>query len=164
VETKAKFINKISEIADFILISGLIKKEIEDKGTILSHVEKIIRPVDEREGGKDIGPKTIEIFKEKIKAAKTVFWNGPFGKIEEEEFSRGTQEIANAIIESKAFSVVGGGETVEFLSRLDLISKFNHVSTGGGAMLSFLAGEELPGLEALKWHPSMSKKQLFADQ
>ncbi|MCX6760688.1 MAG: phosphoglycerate kinase [Candidatus Nealsonbacteria bacterium] len=164
VETKARFINKISEIADFILISGLIKKEIEEKSPILSHAEKIIKPVDECERGRDIGPKTIEIFKEKIKTAKTVFWNGPFGKTEEEEFSRGTQEIANAIIESKAFSVVGGGETVEFLSKLNLLSKFNHVSTGGGAMLSFLSGEELPGLEALKWHPSLSKKQVFSDQ
>lgn len=164
VETKAKLINKISEIADFILVSGLIKKEMEEKSPILSHAEKIIKPVDEREGGKDIGPKTIEIFKEKIKTAKTVFWNGPFGKTEEEEFARGTKEIADAIIESKAFSVVGGGETVEFLSKLNLISKFNHVSTGGGAMLSFLAGEELPGLEALKWHPSLSRKQVFADQ
>jgi len=163
VETKAKFINKISEIADFILISGLIKKEIEEKGTILSHVEKIIKPIDEREGGKDIGPKTIEIFREKIQAAKTVFWNGPFGKIEEEEFAEGTKAIANAIIESKAFSVVGGGETAEFLSKLNLVSKFNHVSTGGGAMLSFLAGEQLPGIEALKWHPSFSKKHFFSE-
>jgi len=164
VETKARFINKISEVADFVLVSGLIKKEIEQKGTILSHVEKIIKPVDEMEGGKDIGPKTINIFKEKIKTAKTIFWNGPFGKIEEEEFSRGTKEVINAIIESGAFSVAGGGETEEFLSKLDLTSKFNHVSTGGGAMLSFLAGEELPGIEALKWHPSLSKKQLFSDQ
>jgi phosphoglycerate kinase len=164
VETKAKFINKISEIADCILVSGLIAKEIEQKGTILSHAEKVVKPVDERDGGKDIGPKTTELFKEKILAAKTIFWNGPFGKIEEEEFARGTKEIAEAIIESKAFSVVGGGETAEFLSKIGLVSQFNHVSTGGGAMLSFLAGEELPGLEALKWHPSTAKKQLFADQ
>lgn len=163
VETKAKFINKISEIADYILVSGLIQKEMEQKGTILSHAEKVVKPVDEMEGGKDIGPKTIEIFKEKIMQAKTVFWNGPFGKTEEEEFARGTMEIANAIIESKAFSVIGGGETQEFLSKIGLVSKFNHVSTGGGAMLSFLAGEEMPGLEALKWHPSLSKKQLFVE-
>lgn len=164
VETKARVINKISEVADFILISGLIKKEIETKGTILSHVEKIVKPVDEYGEGRDIGPKTIEIFKEKIKAAKTVFWSGPFGKIEEEEFARGTKEIAEAIIESGVFSIVGGGETVDFIGNLGLISKFNHVSTGGGAMLSFLAGEELPGLEVLKWHPSMSKKQIFFEQ
>ena len=58
--------------------------------------------------------------------------------------------LANAIIESKAFSVVGGGETVEFINKQGMIDKFNHVSTGGGAMLSFLSGEKLPGIEALK--------------
>lgn len=163
VETKAKFINKISEVADSILVSGLIAKEIEQKGTILSHAEKVIKPVDEAGGGKDIGPKTIELFKERIMSAKTVFWNGPFGKIEDDEFAKGTKEIVDAIIESKAFSVVGGGETAEFLANTGLVSKFNHVSTGGGAMLSFLAGEELPGLEALKWHPSSAKNELFVD-
>jgi len=158
VETKVKFINKISEIADFVLVSGVIKKEMDEKGTILSHMEKVVQPVDEEEGGKDIGPKTIELFKEKISQAKTVFWNGPFGKIEEERFCRGTEEIAKAIIESKAFSVVGGGETVDFITKINLLSKFSHVSTGGGAMLTFLAGDEMPGIEVLKWRPSTPKK------
>ena len=158
IETKVKFINKISEIADFVLVSGVIKKEMEEKGTILSHKEKVVQPVDEEEGGKDIGPRTIELFKEKISKAKTVFWNGPFGKIEEERFCRGTEEIAKAIIESKAFSVVGGGETVDFITKINLLSKFSHVSTGGGAMLTFLAGDEMPGIEVLKWRPSASKK------
>jgi 3-phosphoglycerate kinase len=163
IETKARFINKISEIADFVLVSGLIKKEMEEKGTILSHMEKIIQPIDEDEGGKDIGPKTIELFKEKISKAKTIFWNGPFGKIEEERFAKGTEEIVKAIIESKAFSVVGGGETIEFINKMNLFSQFNYVSTGGGAMLTFLAGEEMPGIEALKWRPSASKHQVFAE-
>lgn len=158
IETKVKFINKISEIADFVLVSGVIKKEMDEKGTILSHKEKVVQPVDEDEGGKDIGPKTIELFKEKISQAKTVFWNGPFGKIEEERFCRGTEEIAKAIIKSKAFSVVGGGETVDFITKINLLSKFSHVSTGGGAMLTFLAGDEMPGIEVLKWRPSASKK------
>ena len=163
IETKAKFINKISEIADFILISGLLKKEIDEKGTILSHMEKIVQPIDEKEEGKDIGYGTVKLFREKIKIAKTIFWNGPFGKIEDERFVSGTKDIAEAIIESGAFSVVGGGETVEFINKLNLISKFNHVSTGGGAMLAFLVGDEMPGIEALKWHPS-SSKQFFSDQ
>ena len=82
--------------------------------------------------------------------AKTIFWNGPLGMIEEKEFSQGSEEIARAIIKSNAFSIVGGGETVEFINRLSLAKKFNHLSTGGGAMLEFLSGEELPGLKALK--------------
>jgi len=163
IETKAKFINKISEIADFVLIGGIIKKEIEEKGTILSHKEKVIQPIDEAEDGKDIGWRTTELFKEKIKLARTVFWNGPLGKTEDDRFAKGTEEIAKAIIESGAFSVVGGGETVEFINRMNLLSKFNYVSTGGGAMMTFLAGEEMPGIEALKWRPNTSKHQVFAE-
>jgi phosphoglycerate kinase len=137
---------------------------MEEKGTILSHMEKIIQPIDEEEGGKDIGYGTVKLFKEKIKIAKTIFWNGPLGKIEDERFAKGTEEIARAIIESRAFSVVGGGETIEFINKLNLISQFNHVSTGGGAMLTFLAGEEMPGIEALKWRPNPSKHQVFSEQ
>ena len=147
-ETKTKLINKISESADFILIGGLIKTEIQEKGLVLKYPQKIIEPVDEI-NRKDIGPQTVSLFKEKIALAKTVFWNGPLGIIEKEEFSKGSKEMAMAIIEKGAFSVVGGGETVEFIQRLGLVGKFNHVSTGGGAMLAFLSDETLPGLEAL---------------
>lgn len=149
VKTKAKLINKISEIADFVLIGGLVKKEVKEKGIVLNYPQKIIEPVDGIEG-KDIGPKTIELFKEKINLAKTIFWNGPLGMIEKEEFSKGTKKVLEAIIKSKAFSVVGGRETVEFVNKLGLASKFNHLSTGGGAMMAFISGEKLPGIEALK--------------
>jgi phosphoglycerate kinase len=77
-------------------------------------------------------------------------WNGPFGKFEDKKYSKGTLDIARAIIKSKAFSVVGGGETVEFLARNGILDKFSHVSTGGGAMLNYLSGDKLPGIEALK--------------
>jgi phosphoglycerate kinase len=149
VEKKAKFIDKISEIADFVLINGLIQKEAKEKNIQFKHPEKIIEPIDGVQGN-DIGPKTINLFREKISQAKTVFWNGPLGMIEKEEFSEGTKVIAQAIIESGAFSVVGGGETVYLFQRIGLIESFNHVSTGGGAMLAFLSGESLPGLEVLK--------------
>ena len=153
VETKVKLIDKISEIADWVLIGGLIKKEIKEKKINLRFPQKIVEPLDalnEKGEDFDIGPKTIDLFKEKISLAKTIFWNGPLGKIEETEFSEGTAEIAKAIIKSKAFSVAGGGETVEFINKLGMAEKFNHLSTGGGAMLAFLSGEKLPGLEALK--------------
>ena len=140
VETKAKLIKKLSEFADCILVNSLIGKVSE----------KVIAPVDGVGQGKDIGIKTIKIYQEKIISAKTIFWNGPLGLIEEEEFSQGTAEIAKAIAASQAFSVVGGGETVEFIAKLGLTEKFGHVSTGGGAMLAFLSGEKLPGLEALE--------------
>jgi phosphoglycerate kinase len=144
-----KAIEEISKNSDFILIGGLIEKMIREKNIKFKFPEKIIKPVDDVEG-KDIGPKTIEIFREKILKAKTIFWSGPLGKIEEERFQRGTKEIAKAIIESGAFSVIGGGETIEFINKLGWADKFSHVSTGGSALLSYLAGEKLPGIEALK--------------
>ncbi|HDZ54734.1 MAG TPA: phosphoglycerate kinase [Candidatus Nealsonbacteria bacterium] len=150
VKTKTKLIDKISENADFVLIGGLIQKELEEKNIKLKYPEKIIKPVDKIGGGQDIGPETIKLFQEKISLAKTIFWNGPLGRIEEKSFSKGTEEIAKAIAQSRAFSVAGGRETVEFIGKLDLTSKFTHVSTGGGAMLTFLSGEKLPGIEALK--------------
>jgi len=150
VETKTELINKISEIAEFVLVGGLINREIEEKRVRLRYPHKILAPVDEMDEGKDIGPETIKLFKEKINLAETIFWNGPLGRIEKEEFARGTKEIAKAITESKAFSVAGGGETVDLINKLGLIEKFNHVSTGGGAMLEFMSGGKLPGIEALK--------------
>ncbi len=149
VEDKSKAIDNLSKVADFILISGLIKKEINDKNIKFAYPQKIIGPQKNLEAP-DIDEKTINIFKDKIKNAQTVFWSGPFGKIEEVEFQKGTEEIAKAIIGSGAFSVAGGGETVEFINKIGLIDKFNHVSTGGGAMLAFLAGERLPGIIALE--------------
>ncbi len=98
----------------------------------------------------DINDETIKMFQEKIMGAKTILWNGPFGKFEDKKYEKGTLAIAKAVAESGAFSVVGGGETVEFLQKQGMIEKFGHVSTGGGAMLSYLAGDELPGLRALE--------------
>ncbi len=149
VETKAKLIDKISFQADSLLINGLIQKELKEKRISLKYPQKIIKPVDEIKG-KDIGPKTIKLFRDKIKGAKTIFWNGPLGMIEKQEFSKGSKEIAKAIIKSPALSVIGGGETLKFLNEIGLLEKFNHASVGGGAMLAFLSGEKLPGIKALK--------------
>jgi len=148
VEDKVKAIKKLSEIGELVLLNGLMAKEIKEKKISFKYPKKILEPIDSVDE-KDIGQKTINLFKEKIKMAKTIFWNGPLGKIEEEKFQKGTREIAKAIIESKAFSIVGGGETVEFLNREKMTEKFGYVSTGGGALLEFLAGEKLPGIEAL---------------
>jgi phosphoglycerate kinase len=158
VETKAKLIDRISEISDFLLVGGLIKKEIETKKIHLKNPQKILGPVDSQIQGLDIGPKTVELFKEKIARAKTIFWNGPLGKIEKEQFSKGTKEIAKAICQGQAFSVVGGGETVEFIRQLNLTDKFTHVSTGGGAMLTFLSGEKLPGITVLEDNANLQMK------
>jgi 3-phosphoglycerate kinase len=149
VETKAKVVNKILEIADAVIVSGLIKKEILEKNIQFKYPEKILGP-NGNLADLDINEESIKLFKEKILTAKTILWNGPFGKFEEEKYAKGSLAIAEAIIESKGFSVVGGGETVEFLSKQGIIKKFSYVSTGGGAMMTYLSGEKLPGLDALK--------------
>ena len=148
-EDKAKVIERFSNFSDFLLVGNLVAKEIKENKVKVGNMEKIVFPVSD-EKVLDLEERTIEIFKEKIFQAKTVFWAGPLGQIEEEKYQKGTIEIARAIIKSKAFSVVGGGDTVEFLNKVGLAEKFNHVSTGGGAMLNFLSGEKLPGIEVLK--------------
>lgn len=98
----------------------------------------------------DIGPETIKFFKEIIKSAKTVFFNGPLGLCENREFSTGTHEILNAIARNySAYKVAGGGETLEAIDKFGAAENFDFLSTGGGAMLEFLAGDKLPGIEAL---------------
>jgi 3-phosphoglycerate kinase len=148
VETKSGLIEKFAQVADWVLISGLIKKEINEKRLKFSNEEKIVFPSGDL-AALDINTETIKKLEEKIVLAKTVFWNGPFGMTEEEEYAVGSKAITDAIIKSGAFSVIGGGETLEFVNRLGLIDKFSHVSTGGGAMMVFLSGEKLSGVEAL---------------
>ena len=98
----------------------------------------------------DIGPVTVESFSSAISDAKYIVWNGPMGITSRRDGFMGTLGIARAIAKNKgAISIVGGGETVECLEEFDLTEKFTHVSTGGGAMLAFLGGEEMPGLEVL---------------
>lgn len=95
------------------------------------------------------GPRTIEKFSEIIKKARTVTWNGPLGVFEIEEFARGTNEIAKALAESEAYKVVGGGESAAAIRLAGVEEEMSHVSTGGGASLTFFEGKPLPGVEAL---------------
>jgi len=148
LEAKLKLINLFSQKASFVLLGGLVSQAIEDQGLSFEFPQKIVLALD-APGALDAGPETLTIFQEKIAAAETVFWSGPLGRIEEKDFCQGSLALANAIIDSRAFSVVGGGETAWFLKKEGLLSKFSHVSTGGDAMLLFLSGEKLPGIEAL---------------
>lgn len=97
----------------------------------------------------DITTESAENFLQIIHLAKTIVWNGPVGKTEDEKGSKASMMIAKGILESGAYSVVGGGDTLGFLSKIKLLDKFSFASTGGGAMLAFFSGEKLPGLEAL---------------
>lgn len=103
--------------------------------------------------GLDIGPKTVAHYAEIIADAKTVLWNGPMGVFELEPFSAGTRGVATAIANARAFSVVGGGDSLLAVKRAELTDRFDHLSTGGGASLEFLEGRELPGLTILEDRP-----------
>ena len=99
--------------------------------------------------GLDIGPKSQELFADAIKGAGTVIWNGPMGVSEWDNFAAGTIAVANAVAESGAISIIGGGDSVAAVTKLGFADKMSHISTGGGASLEFLEGKELPGIAAL---------------
>ena len=138
-------------------------KKAEEKGVKLllpvDHVEgkefsnetehKVVDVIDAGWSGFDIGPKTIALYKEALKGAKTVVWNGPMGVFEFSNFAEGTLEICRAVAElADATTVIGGGDSVNAVKRLGFADKMTHISTGGGASLEFLEGKELPGVAA----------------
>jgi phosphoglycerate kinase len=106
----------------------------------------------------DIGPQTIEKFRQVLMSSRTVFWNGPVGVEEIPQFATGTRALARLLPELKAKTIVGGGSTAEVIDELGLSDKITFVSTGGGASLKFLGGEELPGVTALKDKASVKKQ------
>jgi len=133
--------NKLYMPQDYIVASSPNEnaKSRISNGTDLKDFEMIL----------DIGPKTIVQYKEIINNSNMVIWNGPMGLFEIPKFAKGSYEIAQAVADSNAKSIIGGGETLDLVKSLGLEEKLTFVSTGGGAMLEFLEGKELPGIVAL---------------
>ena len=98
--------------------------------------------------GLDIGPKSAAMFAEAVKTAKTVVWNGPMGVFENPVLAKGTIEVAKALVETDATTIIGGGDSAAAVNQLGFADKMSHISTGGGASLEFLEGKVLPGVAA----------------
>lgn len=148
IETKLPLIESFAKNYDYILVGGKIANEAIDQG--MRFDSKVVLPIDFADEGRfDIGPKTIEKFAEIISHAETIVWNGPMGLFEKEPYDQGTRKVLKAISESGAFSVVGGGESVQAVNESGLEHELSFVSTGGGAMLEMLSGEPMPGVEVL---------------
>lgn len=138
-----------SEKRIFLPVDCIVAKEIDNDAE-----HKTVSTGDIPEGwvGVDIGRKTIDVFRDEIMKARTIFWNGPMGIFEMPNYAEGTRGIARAIVDATAegaVSIVGGGDSVSALGRLHFKDKVTHVSTGGGASLELLEGKDLPGVKAL---------------
>jgi len=159
IETKLPLVEKMHQFADYVLVGGKIAEET--KVLLKVQHEKVNPPTGGRKSAllvadlnneeTDITPKDTENFLQIINLAQTIVWNGPVGKTEgnEKNLEIGTAKLAKGIAESGAYTVVGGGDTIGYLRKIGLLDKFSFVSTGGGAMLEFLSGEKLPGIEVL---------------
>ena len=155
IETKIPIVSKMHRLADYVLVGGKIAEEsqafLKVRHEKIQGKKSVLLVADSTPDGLSITEKSLYNFLDIIPLAGTIIWNGSMGFIgKKEDKFQGTRKVAEAIIKSKSYSVVGGGDTVEFLRRIKLIDKFSFASTGGGAMLSFLSGEKLPGLVALE--------------
>jgi phosphoglycerate kinase len=168
VEDKLGVLVELGGRADTVLVGGKMAEELRGENPLPydaelptdvvaaaefeEDAESRVTPYDELPDGwlgLDIGPDTRERFGEIVRAARTVFWNGPMGVFEWERFAEGTKAVAEAVADADAYSVVGGGDSVRAVSELGLADRISWVSTGGGASLELLEGKELPGVAAI---------------
>jgi len=132
----------------FILpVDNIVANEISENAIVQT---AIATDIPEEFMGVDIGEKTVELFKKEILTAGTVVWNGPVGVFEIEKFANGTRQIALALADSNAITIIGGGDSAAAVEKFGVADKMTHISTGGGASLEFMEGKKLPGIEALE--------------
>ncbi len=149
VETAKAFLDKAAEkgVKVILPVDNVCAKEFSETAEpVLVNSDNISDDL----MGMDIGPKTVKLIVDAIKDAKSVVWNGPMGVFEFDAFAKGTEEVAKALADSNATTVVGGGDSVAAINKFHLADKISHVSTGGGASLEFLEGKVLPGIKALE--------------
>jgi phosphoglycerate kinase len=168
VDDKLGVLVNLGQRADSVLVGGKMAEQLRDENPLPyeaelpadvvaaaafdEDAESRIAPYDELPDGwlgLDIGPQTRERFEGLIRAARTVFWNGPMGVFEWPSFAEGTKAVAQAVADADGFTVVGGGDSVRAVSELGLADRISWVSTGGGASLELLEGKELPGVAAI---------------
>lgn len=147
LETKLPVISRMAAVADFVIVGGKLLTEILVGSEIMKLPNvKLLRLT---ENGKDTTLSSIDNLQMTIKNSGTIVWNGPVGQVEDYTYQVGSRRIAELVTASGAEKILGGGDTIGLVNKLGLIEKFDWVSSGGGSMLKFLAGEKLPGIEAL---------------
>lgn len=168
--TKVPVIDNLIDKAEYVLVGGVVAIDIMKgqgkdikQSRVDDDVDALFETLDvndarlivhedsvwDEEGIVDIGPESRKHFADIISKSSIIIWNGPMGKFEDERFAAGTRAVAEAVAQSNAFSVIGGGDTVSAIHQFGLLDRMSHVSTGGGSMLMFLSGQQLPGLAPL---------------
>lgn len=146
----AQRIMESNHTAELVLPEDLVVADSLDKPTEIDWDADVSDGYTDTEKAFDIGPATISKFESELRNAKLIFWNGPMGVFEKEEFAKGTMAMARAVAQADAITVVGGGESVEAVKASGFADRITHISTGGGASLEFISGASLPGVEVLR--------------
>ena len=141
-------LNLISDYPDKIILPIDIVTALEIDKKAKTKV-RFVNEIKEDEIGLDIGPGSLKVFKQYISDSKTIFWNGPAGYFELDNFADGTKKICEMIADTKALTIAGGGETISAIKKFNCADKFTHLSTGGGASLAYLEGKPLPALKVI---------------
>jgi phosphoglycerate kinase len=145
LESKMPVVNKMLEIADNVMLAGKLGPQWTEEKP-----DKLHLPSDYIDDQKDLGPKTLEEYSKVLIDSKSVLWAGPAGMYEDARYIEGTKKLAKVITDNHIYSTIGGGDTIAALSKLKQLQKFDFVSVGGGAMLTYISEGTLPAIEALE--------------